>query len=121
MSSRNLDSVNAYYDAWRSGDFSRLAFTDDFSFVGPIDRFASAADFLATCVPLSRMVQAIHIQKQFALGDDICSIYDFVTSTPAGTIATAEWITLRNGKLAQIRLFYDASELRKLMAGMNPA
>jgi hypothetical protein len=41
-------------------------------------------------------------------GDDVCLIYDLVTNTPAGTAPVAEWFRVRDGKIAQIRVFFDA-------------
>jgi hypothetical protein len=40
-----------------------------------------------------------------------------VTNSPAGTIRTAEFFGLRDGKIASIRLVFDATALRQLMSG----
>ena len=36
---------------------------------------------------------------------------DLITNTPAGTIPTAGWFQLRDGKIAAIRVFFDARPL----------
>jgi hypothetical protein len=40
----------------------------------------------------------------------VCLIYDLVT-VPAGTVPTAGWFRLRDGKIAAIRVFFDARPL----------
>jgi hypothetical protein len=42
-------------------------------------------------------------------------LYDCDTASPAGVIRTGEFFTVQNGKIARIRLVFDATELRKLM------
>ena len=44
-------------------------------------------------------------------------LYDCDTMSPAGVIRTAEFFTVIDGKIKSIRLVFDATELRKLMAG----
>jgi hypothetical protein len=43
-------------------------------------------------------------------------LYDCETATPAGVIRTAEFFSIAGGKITEIRLVFDASELRKLMS-----
>ena len=44
-----------------------------------------------------------------------CCLYDCETGSPAGVIRTAEFFTITRGKISEIRLVFDASELRKMM------
>lgn len=44
-------------------------------------------------------------------------LYDCDTMSPAGVLRTAGFFTIGNGKIKSIRLVFDATELRKLMAG----
>jgi len=39
-------------------------------------------------------------KKVLADGDDVVTIYDLHTSTPAGTSNVAEWATVKSGKIA---------------------
>jgi len=41
-------------------------------------------------------------------GDDVVTIYDLQTNTPAGTSHVAEWATVEKGRIAEIRVFFDA-------------
>jgi hypothetical protein len=102
--------VDRYYAAWASKDLPtvRSLLHDDLSFRGPIDTFTNAADYLASIQQLFAIVQGVQPQKVFVDGQDACTIYDLITATPAGTVPVAEWVTLKGGKIAAIRVFFDA-------------
>jgi hypothetical protein len=63
----------------------------------------------------SRALQEVRLLDEFYAEESAMLLYDCVTATPAGTIRTAEWFCVRNGKIQRIRLVFDATELRKLM------
>ncbi|HYZ76042.1 MAG TPA: hypothetical protein VE596_01590 [Gaiellaceae bacterium] len=48
------------------------------------------------------------VQKVLADDEDVVTIYDLHTNTPAGTSPVAEWARVRNGKIAEIRVYFDA-------------
>jgi hypothetical protein len=47
------------------------------------------------------------IRKVFIDGDEACVVYDFVTDTPAGAVPCAEYIKVRNGRLASVLLLFE--------------
>ena len=104
------DVVHQYLAASGRRDFeaARQLLADDLDFKGPIDTFHRADDYLLAIRRLAAIVQEVRVQKEFVDGDDVCLIYDLVTNTPAGTAPVAEWFRVRAGKIAQIRVFFDA-------------
>jgi len=48
------------------------------------------------------------MKKVFVDGNDVCSLYDMVTKTPAGTAFIAEWHQVKGDKIAAIRVVFDA-------------
>jgi ketosteroid isomerase-like protein len=48
------------------------------------------------------------VKRVLAEGDDVVTIYDLHTNTTAGTSHVAEWATVENGKIAEIRVYFDA-------------
>jgi hypothetical protein len=96
--------------AWTSGDFetARSTLRDDVSFVGPLGTANGIGECLRGLQGLKQIVDSGDVRKVIASGDDACVIYDLVTNTPAGTIPTAGWFQLRDGKIASIRVFFDA-------------
>lgn len=64
----------------------------------------------------ARMVKAAEQQKVFVEGDDVCIVYDLVTDTPAGTVPMAGWYHVRGGKIASVRVFFDARPFEPMLA-----
>ncbi len=102
--------VDRYYAAWTNKDFAtaRSLLHDDLSFHGPIDTFDNADDYIAAITRLASIVTGVKRQKVFVDGQDVCEIYDLITATPAGTAPVAEWHTVKDGKIAAIRVYFDA-------------
>ena len=40
-------------------------------------------------------------------GDEACVIYDFVTDTPAGAVASVEWLKFEEGRIRAAELIFD--------------
>ena len=111
--------IKTYHNAWTVGDFptARKCLADDLDFRGSIDTFSKADDFVAALTQFQGMLQNVTVLRRFFSEDGAALLYDCETPTPAGTIRTAEFFTIRDGKISEIRLVFDATELRKLMAG----
>lgn len=105
-----LGVVERYKQAFGSGDVpkARSLLADDLHFTGPIDEFHSADDYVQSLAKLGRIVTGTDVKKVLADGDDVVTIYDLHTNTPAGTSAVAEWATVKDGKIAKLRVYFDA-------------
>jgi hypothetical protein len=57
---------------------------------------------------LWKIVKGAERRKVIVDGDDVFIVYDLVTDTAAGTIPTAGWYHVRDGRIASIRVFFDA-------------
>ncbi|HEV2217323.1 MAG TPA: nuclear transport factor 2 family protein [Candidatus Dormibacteraeota bacterium] len=112
--------VRAYYGSWRNGiatfDNERLAevLAEDLDFEGSIaGKRRGAAGFM---VGLQRFVeclkQPIEIQQQLAAGDQAAVLY--AAEIPGGSMRFAEFFRVENGRIASIKLLYDASQYRAL-------
>ncbi len=111
------NTVRAYYESWTKGDISRARtyLADGLDFQGPIDRFRSADEYSTALAGFAGMLARAELLQEFYSVDEAALLYDCVTASPAGTIRTAEFFNLQGGKIARIRLVFDATELRKLM------
>jgi ketosteroid isomerase-like protein len=104
-----------YLDAVGSKDLETVQslLAPDVTFVGPIMNLQGAAAVLESF----RRIGAIHVRNDvnriFVDGDEICVIYDFVSDT-VGSIPTIEWLHVRDGRIASIRLYYDQLPWRRL-------
>lgn len=110
--------VSAYHEAWthRDMDTARSCLADDLDFQGPLDTFSRADEFIAALTAFAQMLTRVDLLERFDADDAAALLYDCVTNSPAGTIRTAEFFGLRDGKIASIRLVFDATALRQMMS-----
>jgi ketosteroid isomerase-like protein len=96
--------------AWTSGDFAttRALLDDEVTFVGPLGTTEGADAYVSGVQGFAQMITSADVHKVIGDGDDVCIVYDLVTTTPAGTVPTAGWYHLRDGKIVSIRVFFDA-------------
>jgi hypothetical protein len=80
---------------------------DNVSFEGPIDSFGDADSYLASLRQLSGIVTGTKKHKVFVDGDDVCVIYDLKTAQ-VPVSRTYEWYRLRDGKIAEVSVVFDA-------------
>jgi len=115
MSARKL--IETYHNAWTTGDFvtARRCLADDLDFKGSIDTFHKADDFVDALKRFQGMLRGVKLLKSFFDQVGGALLYDCDTASPAGMIRTAEFFTTTGDKISEIRLVFDASELRKLM------
>src|SRR5262245_17014560 len=102
--------VEQYQRAFGSGDLetARSLLADDLHFKGPLEEFDSADAFMQSVARLAQIITGTELKKVIADGNDVVTIYELRTSTPAATSDVAEWATVKNGKIAEIRVFFDA-------------
>jgi ketosteroid isomerase-like protein len=102
------DVVHRYTEALEARDFSaaRTLLADDLRFEGPIDQFDRADDFVKAISGLYGMVTGVEHQATVAQGENVAWFY--VLNTPVVNAPVAEWHTVRDGKIVQIRAYFDA-------------
>ncbi len=114
-----LDVVNAYYDATNNKkDAGAAAMLMDkrFVFVGPLMRLEGVAanvELLKNLLPAHKETRML---RQIADGSDVCSLYEMDVMTPVGatlTLAIADWMKVRNGKIVAQTIYYDPREFAK--------
>jgi limonene-1,2-epoxide hydrolase len=103
-----VDIVERYADALSSGDFdtARSLLADDLHFRGPIDEFHRADDYLAALRQLFSMVRGV--ENQATVAQDAQVVRFYVLDTPVATAPVAEWFTVKDGRIAELRAYFDA-------------
>ncbi|HWR02191.1 MAG TPA: nuclear transport factor 2 family protein [Chlorobaculum sp.] len=109
--------IETYHKAWTSGDFTaaRSLLADDLDFRGSISTFTRADDFIAVLTQFQQILKGVTLLKSFFDDNGAVLLYDCDTVTPAGVIRTAEFFTVSDDRITEIRLVFDATELRKAM------
>lgn len=112
-----LDVVNRYLELTGSAhaDLAAAAtlLTDDVAFTGPLMSTVGRDAYVALLEQFLAAHVSTRVLRQFADGDEACSIDELTVRTPAGgtvTLAMAEWFRLRDGRIAEHTLFYDPRE-----------
>jgi hypothetical protein len=115
MNTRQL--IEAYHHAWTTGDFAaaRSFLADDLDFKGSIDTFSKADDFIAALKQFSQMLKNVTILRSFYDIDGAALLYECDTASPVGVIRTAEFFSVSGNRISEIRLVFDATELRRSM------
>jgi ketosteroid isomerase-like protein len=110
MPTQPIEVAQSFKAALGKGDVAaaRKLMHDDMTFQGPLEAFSAPEPYLAALGKLASIVERIEVKKLFADGDDVCMLYDMVTRTPAGTAFIAEWLQVRDGRIAKIRTVFDA-------------
>jgi ketosteroid isomerase-like protein len=110
-----LEIVNRFYDATNGGRAEELRglVADDVSFAGPVMQANGAAEYVAMNEQLLGFHEQTRMLRQFEAGGDVCSIYELDMRTPAGGalgLTIADWIEVRDGKIAAQRILFDPRE-----------
>ena len=115
MSARHL--IETYHRDWTCGDFdsARRWLAEDLDFKGSIDAFDRADDFVGALKGFQRMLRGVTLLRGLFEEDGAALLSDCDTATPAGVIRTAEFFATKHGRIAEIRLIFDATALRRLM------
>ena len=117
--SNALQVVNKFYDVslkQKDADGVRPLLTDDFIFSGPLAKTSKAEEFVALNREFLPAMVETRMLQQFEAGNQVCSIYELDLRKPDGDIFTtmmADWVTVRDGRLAEQRIYYDPREFEK--------
>jgi ketosteroid isomerase-like protein len=104
-------------EAWTSGDFetARSLLADDVTFTGPLGTTAGGDAYIEGVKGFAKMIKGVDRHRVFGEGEDVCIVYDLVTDGPAGTVPTAGWYRIRDGKVTMVRAFFDARPFEPLL------
>jgi hypothetical protein len=108
--------VLSYQDAIGRKDFqaARKLLSDTLDFRGPLETFHQADDFLHAIQKLSAIVEGVDILKVFEEGNDVSLFCDL--KTRVGTSFVAEWYKVNDGKIASMRVAFDARPFAAMFA-----
>lgn len=111
--------VNLYLEAFYAGKLAdaRALVADDYHFKGPFVEATNREAYFASAARLGPIVKGHRLLRQWADGDEVCSIYDVALETPSGkgTVTMSEWHRTARGKLASGRVILDTAAFRALM------
>lgn len=103
-----LDTALAYYRAWTSNDFERAMsyIAEDIVCQAPAGRLDGAAAFRGFMGPFARILTSSTLIAAFGNDEQAVLIYDTDT-IPVKDAPGAECVTVRDGKIAHMRIIFD--------------
>jgi len=101
--------VDRYFSALRAKDFEtmRTLLTDDVSFVGPLGTTDGVDEYIDAMKRVTAHMTGVERRVLFGEDEHVCQVYDLTTSKPPVTITVVQWLTVREGRIATVRLFFD--------------
>ena len=95
-----------YFDAWAARDFGRLrsVLADDVDFAGPLGQVKGGDECLRG---MAQIMTGVEVRKVFREDSDELTWFELSTSV-AETVPVANWMHVENGKIARIRVAFDA-------------
>ncbi len=98
----------AYHRAWTSHDFERAMtyIAPDIVCLAPAGRIVGADAFRAFMGPFSQILTRSELLSAFGDRDTAVLIYDTDT-IPVQNAPAAEHLTVRDGRIAQMRIIFD--------------
>ncbi|MFF3155325.1 nuclear transport factor 2 family protein [Streptomyces sp. NPDC057910] len=109
--------AETYFTAWEAGDFESLRglLAEDVDFVGTLGTASGVEEALAGLKGLGQVLEKIDVKVRVAEGDEAITWFDLHTSVAPPT-PTANWMQVRGGRIARIRVTFDP---RGLLAGFE--
>ncbi len=104
------DVVDQYFSALKKKDFDtmRPLLHDDITFVGPLGTTDGVDEYIESLKRVTASMTGLERQALFAAGEDVCQIYHMTLAMPAATLRVAQWLKVREGRIAAVRLYFDA-------------
>lgn len=101
-----------YLEAVGAKDYGAVAqaLTTDLAFKGPFMRSHSSDAFIESLKRMAPIWGGNRIREVFAEGDRACVIYDFVSTTQAGSMPCIELLTFDGDRIRSVELFFDRAQ-----------
>ena len=94
--------------------------SNNYHFTSPTDENNSKAEFIEAAKELAQILTGLKINKIAVSGDWVVANYTFKSSIKGLENSVGnEWFRVKNGKIQESHLVYDASEWRKFFATLR--
>ena len=111
--------VRGYHDAWserKDLQAARSFLAPDLKFRGSVFSNDDREAFLESLNGLLPIMISVQLLDEFYEQNRAFLFYDLETAAPAGTMRIAEHFIVENGKITEMKLVFDATEMHKMMA-----
>ena len=120
MKKTALEVVNAFQQSLGSGNCEwENMISENISFIGPVDQVQGKQAFIELNKGFFPKVRGYEPKTAFDSGEYVCLEGIFKVATPNENVISlnmAEVYVVNEGKIQNVRVYYDAEEFRKEMA-----
>ncbi|HEV2519907.1 MAG TPA: nuclear transport factor 2 family protein [Thermoplasmata archaeon] len=108
--------VEGFFAAWTSKDegAARRLLDDDLEYVGPLNTYHRADDLMGPLMRFAASVRAARMVDLVVEGERAALLYDVDLPRPVGTLRTASFQHVVDGRIRSYLQAFDATELRKV-------
>ena len=105
--------VDRYFTAMSRKEFDamRPLLHDDVTFHGVFGTTNGAEEYIGGLRGMMASMERVERKVLFAEGENVCQIYDLVLAEPAVKVPVAQWLTVREGRIASLRVYFDPRPL----------
>jgi ketosteroid isomerase-like protein len=117
MTRSSAELARGWIEAWirMDMDWLRETLAADFVHVSPFGRFDDRESYLAAVEPMARKsVAELVIREVIASGDR--AAIRFENRTPRGVVESVDWVRVEDGRIREIRSFYDSAKIREVLS-----
>ncbi len=107
------DIVTQFFAAWTTGDgaAARALVADDMRYQGPLNTYDTADALHGPLMQFAALLRSARMIELVVDGDRAALLYD--CELPSGTLRTATFQRVRDGKIVSYLQVFDATELRR--------
>ena len=100
-----------WIERWNDGTPDLIPLAEEFTHTSPFGRVGGRQAYLDWVKPLAaKNVTELRILRVLP-GEDAAAIH-FEMQTPKGPVECCDWVVVKDGRITEIRSFYDATGLR---------
>ena len=100
-------------DAWKE------VVSEDVTFHGPVDQISGLNAFAKLNASFMPMIRRFDMKRMVESGNYVITQVEMDVAMPSGktvTLDISEWYEIMDGKIQNIKIYYDADEFRKEIA-----
>jgi ketosteroid isomerase-like protein len=105
--------VDRYFTALQAKDFAtvRTLVHDDVTFKGALGTTNGAEEYVSGLEGIMATMTSMERRVVVAEGEDVCQVYDLTRAVPPVTLPIAQWLRVRDGRIAQVAVYFDPRPL----------
>jgi ketosteroid isomerase-like protein len=105
--------VDRYFAAQQEKDFAMMStlLHDDVSFKGALGATDTAEDYINGIKQMTATMTGMKRHVIAAEGEEVLQVYDLILATPPVTLTVAQGFTVRDGRIAALRVYFDPRPL----------